>query len=174
MKTNKLTIILILIIVLLLGYIGYDKLLKRNIPIKDENNEKLEIVDTIKLDYLTCYLTSDGISYIKPINKEEIENIEGGNNLKQRLKTLYERSFYYDIFIDGYKLKGFKIELDSKITGIRKVMQNDNVYIIFLKENNTIGLFNYDDYNDLNNILDIKDNMITYLDGSKEEFKIEE
>ena len=63
---------------------------------------------------------------------------------------------------------------------------SDVEYIIFLKDNNTIGLFNTeeyydllytevtDNYHNLKNVLDIKDNKIIYLDGSKEDFKIEE
>lgn len=186
MKINKLTIILIIIIILLLGYIGYDKLIKNNTNKEDYQNEKLELVDEINLEYLNIYLTSDGISYISPINKEKIESINGGENLKQRLNTLYERAFYYDIFIDNFRLKGFKINLDNKIKSIRKIEQDDNIYILFIKENNTIGLFNYDEYynfmntevydnyKNIENVLDIKDNKIIYLDGSKESINFEE
>ena len=56
--------------------------------------------------------------------------------------------------------------------------------IIFIKENNTIGLLNYeeyydllntkviDNYNNISNVLDIDNNKIIYLDGSSEYFKI--
>lgn len=187
MKTNKLTIILIIIIVILLGYIGYDKFLNnKSMETTNENEEELTLVDTINLDYVSIYLTSDGLAYISPISNEKINNINGGSNLKQRLNTLYERAFYYDIYIDNYRLKGFRVKLDSNIIKIRDVQKNDNHYIVFIKENNKIGLFNYDEYynlmytdvednyNKYENILDVIDNQIIYLDGSKEEFRVEE
>ncbi|MBQ8902583.1 MAG: hypothetical protein IJY87_05970 [Bacilli bacterium] len=181
MKKNSLIIILTLIIIGLIGYIIFDKYQN------DEDNiqeETITLVDNINLDYVDIYLTSDGIAYIKPINNEEINNLKVNNNLKDRLNTLYDRAFYFDIYIDNYKLKGFKIKLDSDIEKIRKVEIDNNYYVVFIKDNNTIGLFNYleyydllytkveDNYNDLNNVLDIKNNKIIYLDGSRETFEL--
>lgn len=181
MKKNSLIIILILIIIGLIGYIIFDKYQN------DEDNiqeETITLVDNIKLDYVDIYLTSDGIAYIKPINNEEINNLKVNNNLKDRLNTLYDRAFYFDIYIDNYKLKGFKVKLDSDIEKIRKVEIDNNYYVVFIKDNNTIGLFNYleyydllytkveDNYNDLKNILDLKNNKIIYLDGSSEAFEL--
>lgn len=181
MKKNSLIIILILIIIGLIGYIIFDKYQN------DEDNiqeETITLVDNIKLDYVDIYLTSDGIAYIKPINNEEINNLKVNNNLKDRLNILYDRAFYFDVYIDNYKLKGFKVKLDSDIEKIRKVEIDNNYYVVFIKDNNTIGLFNYleyydllytkveDNYNDLKNILDLKNNKIIYLDGSSEAFEL--
>ena len=181
MKKNSLIIILILIIIGLIGYIIFDKYQN------DEDNiqeETITLVDNINLDYVDIYLTSDGIAYIKPINNEEINNLKVNNNLKERLNTLYDRAFYFDIYIDNYKLKGFKVKLDSDIEKIRKVEIDNNYYVVFIKDNNTIGLFNYleyydllytkveDNYNDLKNVLDLKNNKIIYLDGSSEAFEL--
>ena len=180
MKTNKLTIILLIIIFLLLSFIIYDKFLKKEINKKEE--QEITLKDTINLDYVNIYLLSDGISYIAPLNKEEIENLKIDKNLADRLNTLYERSFYYDIYLNNTKLRGFRIKLDSNIKEMKKIVVNDLTYIVFLKENNTVGLFNYEDYydllytdvldnyNNLKNVQDIKDNKVIYLDGSKEEF----
>lgn len=170
---------------MLSSYIIYDKF-KEN-DNKNEYNiedEKITLVDNISLDYVDIYLTSDGISYIAPINEEKINNLKIGDNLKERLNTLYTRAFYYDIFINNYKLKGFIVKLDSKIQKIKKVELEENIYIIFIKENGTVGLFNYDEYynllytkvednyKNLKNVLDIKENKIIYLDGSKETFNL--
>ena len=185
MKQNKLTVILIIIIILLLGYIIYSKFFesKNHENINNNNYEEVTLLDTISSDYLDIYLTSDGISYLSPINEEDIDKLEIGKNLKERLKTLYTRGFYYDIFINNYKLKGFRIELNEKIEKIRKIEVEENTYIIFIKENDTIGVFNYDEYynllntkvednyNDLKNVLDVENNKIKYLDGSLKEFK---
>lgn len=183
MKKNSLIIILILIIIGLIGYIIFDKYQN------DEDNiqeEIITLVDNINLDYVDIYLTSDGIAYIKPINNEEINNLKVNNNLKDRLNTLYDRAFYFDIYINNNKLKGFKVKLDSDIVKIKKVIIDDLTYIAFIKENNTLGLFNYgeyydllytnviDNYNSYQNIKDIKDNKIIYLDGSEEELKVKE
>ena len=181
MKKNSLIIILILIIFILLSYIVYDKTF-----IKEEVNKKEEeitLVDSLSLDYLDVYLTSDGVAYLEPLNNEEISNINGGKNLKERLTTLYDRAFYYDIYIGSNKLKAFKVKLDDDIIKIRKIEKDDNFYIIFIKENNTIGVINYeeyynllytnvtDNYNNIKNVADIKDNKIIYLDGNSEEFE---
>ena len=183
MKKNKLTFILFLIIILLSSYIIYDKFIKDDYVYRGNIEvDNIEIKEKIKLDYLDIYLYSDGISYIVPINKDKIKKLDK-NNLKDRLTTLYEKGIYYDIRIDNHKLKGYRIKLDSKITSLRKIETDETVYIVFLKDNNRIGVFNYsdyhnlmytdaiDNYNDYENVSEIKNNMIIYLDGSKEEFK---
>ncbi len=187
MKNNKLTIILILIIILLLSYIVYDKFFNQSKVNAEANvDNEITLVQNLNLEYLSFYLTSDGYVYLKPINEEEIKNISGGKNLKERLSTLYKRSFYYDLFIDNNRLKGYRIKLDSKIKKLVKMEKYDNIYIIFIKENNTIALFNYDEYYNLlytnvednyhnyQNVQDIKDNKIIYLDGHMEDIMIEE
>lgn len=185
MKKNSLIVVLIIIIVLLISYIVYDKL--NNISKENNNliNEVITILDTIDLDYVKVYLASDGSAYIIPLNNEEINKLEVNNNLKDRLKTLYDRAFYFDVYVDNYKIKGFRVKLDKDITKIRKLEIDNNFYIVFIKENNTIGLFNnleyidllytnvIDNYNDYQNVLDIKDNKIEYLDGFIENFKLE-
>ena len=181
MKKNSVIIILIIIIFCLTSYIIFDKTKDNKINNKED---KIVLVDKIELDYVDIYLTSDGIAYLKVLNNEEINNLNVNNNLKDRLKTLYDRAFYFDIYVDNYKLKGFKVKLDSDIEKIRKIKIDENYYVAFIKENNTIGLFNYleyydllytkveDYYNNLNNVLDIEDNKIIYLDGSSEIFKL--
>ena len=184
MKTNKLTIVLILIIIVLLGYIIFDHFAKENNSQKED--EEIKLMEEINLDYANIYLLSDGLAYLEPYNKEKINSLSVDKNLKDRLNTLYERSFYYDIYLNDYKLRAFRIKLDDKIKSIKRINLSDVEYIIFLKDNNTIGLFNTeeyydllytevtDNYHNLKNVLDIKDNKIIYLDGSKEDFKIEE
>ena len=185
MKANKLTVILIMIIIILLGIIILERI---DFKGKDTINEddSIVIVDNIKLPYVTIYLDSNGDAYLVPLSENEIEKINGGTNLKERLTTLYNRAFYYDIYVNNYKIKGFRVQLDSNIKKISKIDTSDNTYIIFLKENNTIGIFNYseyhnllytkviDNYLDLKDILDIIDNKIVYLDGSKSELKLED
>lgn len=182
MKKNSLIVVLIIVIVLLIGYIIYDKYNENSID--DNEEEQITLVDKLDLNYVDIYLTSDGIAYLKPLNIEEIDRLGINDNLKERLNTLYERAFYFDIYIDNYKLKGFKIKLDSDIEKIRKIEIDNNYYVVFIKENNTIGLFNYleyydllytkveDNYNNLKNVLDIKNNKIIYLDGSSEAFEL--
>jgi len=183
MKKNSVIIILVLIIFILLSYIVYDKFIEIDNVSKKEDDE-ITLIDSIKLPYVDIYLTSDGLAYLEPLNKEKINNLDGGNNLKSRLTTLYDRAFYFDIYIDNNKLKAFKIKLDDDIIKIRKIELEDNIYIIFIKENNTIGVFNYDEYynllytsvidnyDNLKNIKDVKNNKFIYLDGSSEEFKL--
>lgn len=184
MKKNSLTIILVVIIICLIGYIIFDKYKDYKSDNK-ETDEIITLVDTIELDYVNIYLTSDGIAYLQPLSNEEIDNLNINNNLKDRLNTLYDRAFYFDIYIDNYKLKGFKVKLDNDIEKIRKIEIDNNYYVIFIKENNTIGLFNYleyydllytkveDNYNSLKDVIDIKDNKIIYLDGSSKDLILE-
>lgn len=184
MKKNSITIILIIIIFLLIGYIVHDKIIDTKIEDNNLDDELITLVDAISLEYVDIYLTSDGFCYIQPINYDIIKSLQVGNNLKERLTTLYDRAFYYDIYISNSKLKGYKVKLDRDITKIRKIEIDDEIYIIFVKDNNTIGLFNYsdyynllntkveDNYNDLKNILDFKNNKIIYLDGSSEAFEL--
>lgn len=183
MKTNKLIVILIIIITLLVSYIVYDKL---NSNIDKDNNEEVTLKEKIDLDYVSIYLLSDGNSYIVALNEEKIDNLLVNNNLKDRLKTLYLRAFYYDIYIDNYKLKGFKVVLDDNIKNIEKIILDNKSYIVFIKENNTIGLFDYmdyydnlntsviDNYHNIKDVLEIKDNKLIYLDGSSNDLLIEE
>ena len=178
MKINKLSIILIIIILLLVGYIAYDKLYEPKEIAKEE--DALKIVDTIKFDYVNIYLLSDGVSYIVPLKTDEISRLDATSSLKERLNTIYTQAIYFDIFINNYKLKGFRVKLDSDIKKMYKVDTKYNTYVIFLKENNTIGLFNYeeyydllntnviDNYQDLNNVFEIKNNKVIHLDGSSE------
>jgi len=181
MKINKLSILLFIIIIVLASYIIFDKFNKK------ENNtyeNEIKIVDSITLPYVNIYLLGNGISYLQVKNYNEIDNLHLSKNLKDRLNTLYDRAFYYDIYIDGKKIKGYKIELDSEITNIKKIELDNVIYIIFIKDNNTIGLFNYDEYynllytnvidnyNNYKNISDVIDNKVIYLDGSSEYLKI--
>ena len=180
MKTNKLTIILLIIIFILLSFIVYDKVIKKELNSKKE--EEITLKDTINLDYVTMYLLSDGTAYLTPLNKEEVKDLNLDKNLTDRLNTLYDRSFYYDIYLNNQKLRAFRIKLDSNIKEMKQLEVDNLTYIVFLKENNTVGLFSYEDYidllytdaidnyNDFKNVADIKDNKVIYLDGSKEEF----
>lgn len=173
MKINKLTIVLLIIIIILVSYIVYDKVSDKSMP----KEESIYIKDSIELEYAKIYLLSNGISYIEPINDEKIDNLNVHNNLKERLKTLYLRAFYQDIYIGNYKLKAFKVSLDDEIRSIHKIELEDNTYIVFVKENNTIGLFNYleyydllytdvvDNYKNIKNVLEVQENKIIYLDG---------
>lgn len=182
MKINKLTIILIVIIIGLVSFIVFDEF-KENKNYQNNKEDKVIIKDTINLDYLTVYLLSDGSSYIAPISEEKIEELNVSKNLKDRLSTLYLRAFYQDIYINNYKLKAFKVNLDDEIRSISKIELEDNTYVAFIKENNTIGIFNYmeyydllytdviDNYDNLKDVLNIEDNKIIYLDGSIKEFK---
>ena len=177
MKINKLNIVLIIVIIFLVGYIIYDKFMINNESV-NLKEEEITLKEELNLEYVNIYLLSDGSSYISPINEEEIKNIDGGKNLKERLTTLYNRAFYYDIYINNYKLKGFLVNINEKIESIRKIEIDDYIYIVFIKEDNTIGLFDYDkyynflytdvtdNYKNLENILAIEDNKIIYLDGS--------
>ena len=180
MKTNKLTIILLIIIFILGSFIVYDKVIKKELDTKKE--AEITLKDTIKFDYVTIYLLSDGIAYLTPLNKEEVKNLKLDKNLTDRLNTLYDRSFYYDIYLNNQKLRAFRIKLDSNIIKMKQIEAGNLTYIVFLKENNTVGLFSYEDYidllytdavdnyNNLKNVADVKDNEVIYLDGSKEEF----
>jgi len=184
MKKNSLIIFLLIIIFILSGYIIYNQLGETKQRENNDLEEKITLIDIISLDYVDIYLTSDGNSYIIPLNKEEIKSLDGGANLKERLNTLYERAFYFDIYINNNKLKGFKVILDDDITKIRKLEIDGNSYVIFIKGNNKIGVFNYaeyynllytkveDNYNNLENVKDIEDNKIIYLNGRSEEFKL--
>ena len=178
MKENKSTIIFIIIIILLSGYIVYTRYIKEDFNYH-QSKMILKIDDEIKFDYLEFILLNNGECYLKPINIEEIDKLNLKDNLKERLTKLYEDAEYFDIYLNDNKLKGYKINIADKIKKITKI--DDNV--IILKENGTIALFNYDEYynlmyidvidnyNNYQDVLDIKDKEIIYLDGSKKEFQ---
>lgn len=143
MKINKLAIILLIIIILLVGYIIYDKIdLSKNI----DTNIELKIQETIHLDYLDIYLMNDGITYLVPLNKEEVVKLNIDEKLKNNLITLYDRSFYYDIYIDNEQLRGYMLKLNYKVIKLEKIIKDNNIYVIFYQENNKKGIFNYQDY----------------------------
>lgn len=179
MKTNKVTVILLIVIVFLVSYIVYDKL-SDNKKVSNKE-EEVTLKEKIELEYMSVYLLSDGSSYIIPLKEEEIDNLSVNNNLKDRLRTIYLRAFYYDIYVDNYKIKGFKVTLDNEIRDIYKIVIDNNSYIIFVKEDNTIGLLDYmdyydnlntevlDNYKNIKDVLEIKNNKLIYLDGSSSE-----
>ena len=181
MKTNKLTIILIIIIVILGSYIIYDKVHDNKKTI-NELNEEVTIKEEINLEYVNIYLATDGLAYIVPLKDEEIEDIKIEKNLKENLKTLYNRSFFYDLYVDNQKIRGFRVKLTSKINNIINVKNQNNEYVLFLKEDNSVGLFNYANYyenldtsvydNYFKNVKEIKNNKIIYLDGKEETFTV--
>ncbi len=182
MKINKLSIILIIIIILLVAFICYDKFIYKE-DTKDNESESTIVTDYINLDYVSIILTNEGYSYLMPIT--ELNTLDVDATLKNNLETLAKRAFMYDIYVNGSKLKGFRIKLSKGITKIRKLENDNGTYIIFIKEDNTIGLFNVDDYynnlktsaidnyNGYENVVDIQDNLVVYKNGRQEEFKLE-
>lgn len=182
MKINKLTIILSCIIIILIGYIIFLHLNNKEVNDNKEIENVNEIIEVINLEYLNIYLTKEGVSYLAPKNLDEISKLNINKTISKNLKTLYNRAFIYEIYINGKNLKGFKIKLDDKIIKMKNI---DNNYIAFIKENHTIGLFNYenyytklvtsaiDNYNDYQNVLDIKNQKIIYLDNNEENIKLE-
>lgn len=182
MKKNSIIIILIAIIIGLLIYIIYDKntINKSDVELKEN---LVEVIEKISLEYINIYLADDGHAYISPLNEEEIENLTISQKLKENLLALYERAFYFDVYVGNYKIKGFRIKLDNDIEKIRKVIIDNKICIVFIKKNHTIGLFNYDkyynqlnvhvidNYNNLKNVSEINNQEIIYLDGRKENIK---
>lgn len=148
---------------------------------KPNTEKENEIIDTITFDYLTVYLFENNEVYIVPITKERISTLDKGDNLKERLTKLYNDASYYDLYINDYKLKGYK--LGDNITKISKIIKDEEDYLVLIKDDNRIDLFSYnnyynlmninvqENYNDYENVLDINDNYIIYLDGSKELIK---
>ncbi len=178
MKKSKLTILLIIIIIGLIVYILYDKGIIFN-NTKDIISIQNNLIDEIELDYMSVELYSDGNSYIKVLSKEEINNLDLNSSLKERLIKLYDKALLLEPQVD-FQLKGYKIKVDDKISKIRKYETEDNIYIIFIKENGYFGVLNYTDYYDLlstevldnykniKNVVDLKDGKIYYQDGSNE------
>lgn len=180
MKLDKrLVITLIILAIILLGY----KLINYYYP-KESNHtivvdmNAIKVINEINLPYVNIYLYSDGKAYLVPINKNEISKLESGNNLKDRLITLYNNSTTLDKKYDNQYIKGYSVNLDDLVEKIYNVVVNDKSYIIFLKENNKIALFDYDsyynlmytevmdNYNNVENVLKIENDNLYYLDNS--------
>ncbi len=184
MKVNKLTIILIIIIVILASYICYDKLFSKKDNLEESKNEGVIVTDYINLDYANIFLTNEGYAYIMPINTEEISKLDVSTKIKENLNTLFKRAFIYDFYVNGEKFKGFRIKLDESITKIKKLEIDNFIYIILIKEDNTVGLFDYskyyndleinaiDNYNNYEHVSNIEDNLIVYTNGVKEKFEL--
>lgn len=143
MKINKLTIILSCIIVILIGYIIF--LHSKNNEVNDnkEFENANEIIEVINLDYLSIYLTKEGIVYLVPIDLDEISKLNVSKTRANNLTTLYNRAFIYNVYVNGKNLKGFRIKLDDEIIDMKNI---DNKYVSFIKKNHTIGLFDYEKY----------------------------
>lgn len=176
-KRIIITLFIILLIVSILfsyNYIAGEDEVKNTIP----KDKIVKVSSTLLLPYVNVYLYSDGKAYLIPLNEEEISKLDGGNNLKDRLKTLYNDSNNLNIKINDKKVKGYEVKVDDKIEKIYSVTVKDKSYIIFLKENDKIALFDYDSYYNLmyidvldnyNNVIDvlkIEDDNLVYLDGT--------
>lgn len=178
MKDKRIIITLIIIIILLSSYIICNRYYINNNDYKTTPSSIIRIEDKINLEYVSIYLLNDGSSLIVPINESAIDNLDVGSNLKDRLLKLYNNASLEDI-TTYEKEKVYKINLSSDINKIYKVEIDNNIYILFLKDDNTIGLFDYDsyynlmyidvkdNYNNINNVLKIEDEYLYYLDNSK-------
>ena len=164
------------------SYIIYDYF--KDKPEEIKKGDETKIIDKLNLEYLRVYLTNDKRCFLIPFNKEEISNLNTNKNLQDRLNLLYDRASYFKIYDDGYEIKGYEVKVDSKIKKVYAMEQDQNTYVIFLKENNKIAILDMekyiddldteviDNYNDYKDVLEIKDNNLIYLDGSKEVIKI--
>lgn len=179
MKDRRILITLFLILLLCSILFSYNYVTgKDEVKNITPNNKIIEIVSSLHLPYVDIYLYDNGKSYLIPITNDEIAKLDGGNNLKDRLTTLYNDSLNLEVKIEDKKVKGYEVKVDDKIENIYNVTINDKSYIIFLKENDKIALFDYDSYYNLmytnvldnyNNIIDvlkIEDDNLIYLDGT--------
>lgn len=177
MKKNSIIIILFLIILGLLIYI----LVNKNENKENDRELVVNLIDKIELEYLSVYLYSDGQVYLVPISKEKILELKDGNNLKERLRELYNNAEYSDFL----KKKIYKLEINGNVEKIRKIELENNIYIIFIKDNHKLSIFNYENYYDLlslkveeydnyKDVLDIVNDEIIYLDNEKEKFLLKE
>lgn len=179
MKDKRIIITIIIVLILFGSY----KFVSYFHPSENELNtivdkDAIKIDNEINLPYVNIYLYSNGKAYLVPITKKEIEKLEDGNNLKERLTTLYNNSSKLDIEINNKEVKGYNVNLDDKIEKIYNVVVDDKSYIIFLKDNNKIALFDYDsyynlmytevmdNYNNLENVLKIENDNLYYLDNT--------
>ena len=93
MKLDKrLVITLIVLAVIFLGY----KLMNFYYPKESSHTivvdmDAIKVINEINLPYVNIYLYSDGKAYLVPIDEDEISKLESGNNLKDRLTTLYNK-----------------------------------------------------------------------------------
>ncbi len=182
MKDKRILATIIIILFLFTGYILANKYYKIVNEYKTSPINNITIEDKISLEYVSIYLLSDGTSLIVPINKEAIEKLDVGNNLKDRLISLYNDATLLSI-TPNLEEKAYKVEVNSNIKKLYKVEVDNNVYIIFLKNDNTIGVFDYDsyynlmyvfvkdNYNNLVDVLKIEDNYLYYIDNTKVELK---
>lgn len=181
MKENsRVVYILIIVAIILCGYFIYQRFFMGDYIVieRGPSENSVTLTEEINLDYVNIYLMSDGNSYISPINNSTIDLLDVGDNLKDRLRLLYDKGEYYNYFVDKNKIKGFKVALDDKVEKIYQVNIKNMNYIVFLKDNNKIGLFDYDsyynlmytevkdNYNNIENVLKIENDLLYYLDGS--------
>lgn len=181
-KKNIIKTILILILgFLVIGFVASNHLKEKEVlePPTIPLTEELTIKNSISLEYMDIIHLSNGASYLIPINTEKIDALDIGANFKDRLYKLYNDSKEFDIDIKDYKVRGYEVKLNDVIKNIYSIKKNDNSLIIFLKNDNTIGVFNYenyynlmytdvkDNYNNIENVLKIENNELYYLDGTK-------
>ena len=179
MKDKRILITLFIVIIICCISFSYNYFKgQKQVNNTTPKDKTIEISATLSLPYVDIYLFDNGKSYIVPIDTYKISKLDGGNNLKDRLKTLYNDSSRLDIKINDESVKGYKVNVDDKIEKIYNVNIEEKSYIIFLKENDKIALFDYDSYYNLmytevldnyNNVVDvlkIEDDNLIYLDGT--------
>lgn len=180
MKDNRTYIVGIIIILIIGGYLINDFFVKEEYRIVERypKEENISMLSKINLDYLDIYLYSNGDAYLIPITDEKISKLDSGDNLKDRLNTLASKAESFNSPVDDSLLKGFKVVTNSKIESMYEYTKDGNIYIIFLKLDNTIAVFNYenyynlmyieskDNYNNISDVLKIEEDIIYFLDGT--------
>ena len=109
MKDKRITITLFIIILICIVLFSYNYIkgedeVKNTIP-KDKT---IEVISSLHLPYVDIYLYDNGKSYLIPIADKEIDKLDAGNNLKDRLKTLYNDSSTLNIKIKDIKVMKLK------------------------------------------------------------------
>ena len=141
MKLDKrLVITLIVLAVIFLGY----KLMNFYYPKESSHTivvdmDAIKVINEINLPYVNIYLYSDGKAYLVPIDKDEISKLESGNNLKDRLTTLYNNSTTLDKKYDNRDIKGYNVNLDDLVEKIEKFL--NGVKLKFNKENGVYRIY---------------------------------
>lgn len=173
-KSNRLIIIvLVLFILILSGYIVYDKVISNSKEVYSYNLEKRTTCQAVRHDYIEVLVDTSGDAYMYTIGN--IENIDNKqikkniNNLVKQFKTYMPIGYKY---IDGSnELKAYKLDIDNVLTSYYVHKGNGGFsYFVFLKEDGKVSYLSYDKliYNeeiDLKNIDNLK-NVVSIVENT--------
>lgn len=179
MRKNKskggltiLAIILCLLLLVLGGYIFYDKVLKENVSTYNYKLSKRTNLQAVRGEYIEVLVDSEGNAYLYTLGNVDSDNSSqidlNIKKLESQFKVYSPKGYTY--FDGSNELKAYKLNIKNILTSYYIHQGNGGFsYFVFLKENGELSYLSYDkliydgeielkDIDNLDNVVSVVEN----------------